>query len=149
MSSKKQQDASFELIKTAVEQKSIGINEILNLTEIDYPLFSFRYLKEESYTDTKDYKFLSGVITRFHRLSEFGWENIRASHKHSLGMESIPKDEITSELPSIVTPDVKKVHLLRASGDNRAMIGLQEGKIFHVFFIAANYDDFYTHGNKK
>lgn len=113
MSSKKQQDTSFELVKTAVEQKNIG------------------------------------VITRFHKFSEFGWENIRFSHKHSLGMESIPIDEITSELPSIVTPDVKKVHLLRASGDNRAMIGLQEGKIFHVFFIAANFTDFYTHGNKK
>lgn len=64
-------------------------------------------------------------------------------------MESIPIDKITSELPSIVTPDVKKVHLLRVSGDNRVMIGLQEGKIFHVFFIAANYVDFYTHGDKK
>lgn len=149
MSSKKQQDTSFELVKTAVEQKNIGVNEILSLSKIDYPLFSFRYLREESYTDTKDYKFLSGVITRFHKFSEFGWENIRFSHKHSLGMESIPIDEITSELPSIVTPDVKKVHLLRASGDNRAMIGLQEGKIIHVFFIAANFTDFYTHGNKK
>lgn len=136
MSSKKQQDTSFELVKTAVEQKNIGVNEILSLSKIDY-------------TDTKDYKFLSGVITRFHKFSEFGWENIRFSHKHSLGMESIPIDEITSESPSIVTPDVKKVHLLRASGDNRAMIGLQEGKIFHVFFIAANFTDFYTHGNKK
>lgn len=108
MSSKKQQDTSFELVKTAVEQKNIGVNEILSLSKIDYPLFSFRYLREESYTDTKDYKFLSGVITRFHKFSEFGWENIRFSHKHSLGMESIPIDEITSELPSIVTPDVKK-----------------------------------------
>lgn len=77
MSSKKQQDTSFELVKTAVEQKNIGVNEILSLSKIDYPLFSFRYLREESYTDTKDYKFLSGVITRFHKFSEFGWENIR------------------------------------------------------------------------
>lgn len=71
MSQKKQQDTSFELVKTAVEQKDIGVNEILSLSKIDYPLFSFRYLREESYTDTKDYKFLSGVITRFHKFSEF------------------------------------------------------------------------------
>lgn len=42
MSSKKQQDTSFELVKTAVEQKNIGVNEILSLSKIDYPLFSFR-----------------------------------------------------------------------------------------------------------
>lgn len=149
MSSKKQQDASFELIKTAVEQKSIGINEILNLSSIDYPLFSFRHLREESYTDTQDYKFLSGVITRLHTLSKLGWKEIRSSHKHSIGMESIPKERITSELPPMVTPEVKKVHLFRVSGDNKVMIGLQEGKIFHVFFIAANFTDFYTHGDKK
>lgn len=149
MSSKKQQDNSFELIKSAIEQKSIGTEEILNLRDIDYPLFSFRHLKEESYTSTKDYKFLSGVITRFHTLSTLGWKEIRSSNKHSIGMESIPKEEITSELPSIVTPDVKKVHMFRVSGDNRVMIGLQVGKVYHVFFIAANFTDFYSHGKKK
>lgn len=139
-------DDGLQFIKDAIETKSISRSEVETMTKIDYPLFSFRYFKNVSAKDCTDYKFFLDYITRLQKLSELGWDEIRKSHPHSFGMEPMPKTQIRHNglLPDFVTREVD-LHVFRAVGDNRVMVGLQEGKIFHVFFIEAKFGEISSH----
>ena len=115
----------------------------------NYPIFCFKHLSDVS---IKDYKkgplrgdFFPEFLIRLKKISELGWEGIRHSHKHSFGMEKISKDIIIPDLPSCVTPDVKHLHVFRATGKNLPFVGLQEEKIFRVFFIETKFGDIYKH----
>lgn len=147
---KKQKQATKDdgllFIKNAIETKSISRSEVETLANIDYPLFSFRYFKNVSAKDCKDAKFFLDYITRLQKLSELGWDEIRKSHPHSYGMEPMPQAQIHHNglLPSFVTKEVD-LHVFRAVGDNRVMVGLQEGKIYHVFFVEAKFGDISPH----
>jgi len=93
-----------------------------------------------------DEKFFHSLLMRMQKLSELGWKGIRLSGRHQFGMEKIPIKQLRPKvLPRIVTPDVEELDVIRATGDNRPMVGLQEGKIFHVIFIEANFGDVYNH----
>ena len=139
-------DDGLLFIKNAIETKSISRSEVEALASIDYPLFSFRYFKDVSVKNCCDHKFFFDYINRLQKLSELGWDEIRKSHPHSFGMEPMPKAQIRHNglLPPFVTKEVY-LHVFRAVGDNRIMVGLQEGKIFHVFFVAARFGDISPH----
>lgn len=139
-------DDGLQFIKKAIETKAISRTEIETLSNIDYPLFSFRYFKDVSVCDCDDHKFFLGFLNRLQKLSELGWNEIRKSHKHSFGMEPMSKSQIRHNglLPSFVTREVD-LHVFRAVGDNRVMVGLQEGKIYYVFFVEAKFGDVSPH----
>ncbi len=139
-------DNSLRFIKNAIENKNISLSEVERLTNINYPLFSFRYFNDISAKNCKDHKFFLDYINRLQKLSELGWDGIRKSQCHSFGMESMPRESIHHNglLPPFVTKEVK-LHIFRAVGDNRVMVGLQEGKIFHVFFIESRFGDISPH----
>lgn len=136
----------LQFIKKAMECKSISRSEIESFSKINYPLFSFRYYNSVSVKDCKDYDFFIGYLSRLQKLSEIGWNEIRVSHAHAYGMEQMPQREIrhTDLLPPFVTKEVE-LHVFRAAGDNRVMVGLQEGKIFHVFFVETKFGDVSSH----
>lgn len=136
----------LQFIKSAIENKSISRSEVEAMAGIDYPLFSFRYFKDVSVKDCNDHKFFFDYITRLQKLSELGWNEIRKSPRHSFGMEPMPSVQIRHRglLPTFVTKEVD-LHVFRAVGDNRVMVGLQKGKIFHVFFVEAKFGDISPH----
>lgn len=137
----------LRFLKVPGVQKEVSTAEVRQIAEVDYPLFSFRWLQDYSIDGCRDAKFFHDVLMRMQKLSELGWDGIRRSARHSFGMESIPVGQIKPKvLPQIITPDVKNLHVLRAVGDNRPMVGLQHGKIFHVIFLEANFGDVYNHG---
>lgn len=109
-------------------------------------LFSFKYLVEESYNKCSNSKFFTDLLGRFKKYSTLGWQGIRASGRHQWGMEKTPVDQIkhTAKVECL-TPDVKDLHILRSSGDNRALVGLQEQQVFQIFFIEANFGDISFH----
>ena len=109
-------------------------------------LFSFRYLDRRSYPDCKDCSFFHGLLERLRKYSELGWDGIRNSHRHGWGMEKMPVGQIrhAASVPRI-TPDVEFLHVLRSSGDNRVLVGLQDGQVFDVFFIEAKVGDISQH----
>lgn len=146
---KKKSEEELSFIKDIISSNKISVSEISDLSEIDHPLFSFKYLSDVSIKNCKDHSFLLNFILRLQKLCELGWSEIRLSHKHSYGMEPIPYDDIKTKdkLPSFVTREVD-LDVFRASGDNRAFVGLQKGKIFYIFFIEANFGDIYDHGKK-
>jgi len=124
------------------------IKENIILQE-NYPVFCFKYLSDES---IKDYKkgplkgdFFPEFLIRLQKLSNLGWEGIRQSQRHSFGMEKIPKGKIIPALPPCVTPDVKDLHVFRATGSNLPFVGLQVEKVFRIFFIETNFGDIYKH----
>lgn len=138
----------FSRIKDYLEK--ISDREIEEYSKIDYPLFSFKYLRDVSYPDCSDHKFFIDFLNRLQKLSELGWAEIRQSAPHSYGMEPIPAKQMKhkAKLPSFVSKDAD-LHVFRAVGDNRAFVGLQVGKIFYIFFIEAKFNDIYPHGKKK
>lgn len=148
--SKKQKQATkddgLQFIKNAIETKTISRSEVETIANIDYPIFSFRYFKDVSVKDCNDHKFFYDYLSRLQKLSELGWNEIRKSHPHSYGMEQMPRTQIHHYrlLPAFVTKEVD-LHVFRAVGDNRVMVGLQEGKIFHVFFVEAKFGDISPH----
>lgn len=139
-------DDCLLFIKNAIEKKVISRSEIETLSTIDYPLFSFKYYNDLSIRNCVSPRFFIDFLLRLKKLSILGWNEIRKSHTHSFGMESIPKTQIKHYelLPSFVTKEVD-LHLFRAVGDNRVMVGLQEGKLFHVFFVEAFFGDISPH----
>lgn len=139
-------DNTLLFIKNAIEQKRISRSEIESMTKINYPLFSFRYFNDISMRDCKEPQFFVDYINRLKKLSQLGWDEIRKSHTHSFGMEPIPVFQIKHQglLPSFVTKEVD-LHLFRAVGDNRVMAGLQDGKLYHVFFVEAKFGDVSPH----
>ena len=143
---KKKSDDGLSFIQSIINSNKISVGEISDLSEIDHPLFSFKYLSDVSIKGCKDHSFLLNFILRLQKLCELGWSEIRSSHKHSYGMEPIPYNSIKpkDKLPSFVTREVE-LDVFRASGDNRVFVGLQKGKIFYIFFVEANFCDIYDH----
>lgn len=141
-------DDSFEPIKQLVVDNKISHKEIADFSNIDYPLFSFKYLRTNSIKECKDASFFYDFIIRLTELSKLGWAKIRLSSRHKYGMESLPKEKFKpclSNLSEIVTRDVTKLHVFRADKQMHPFVGLQVGKIFHIFFIEANFGDIYDH----
>lgn len=139
-------DDGLSFIKNAIEKKVISRSEIETLSKINYPLFSFRYFNDVSVRECLDPRFFIGFLNRLKKLSLLGWEEIRKSNRHAYGMEPIPRNQILYNglLPSFVTREVE-LHLFRAVGDNRVMVGLQEGRLFHVFFVEAKFGDVFSY----
>jgi hypothetical protein len=130
-------------IKSPKKDVNIKKNPI---EDIKYPLFSFKYLEDDSIKDCDDSKFFFDFIIRLKKLSELGWDEIRKSARHSFGTEKIPKNKIKkSVFPKIVTPDVQYLTVFRTKGNNLPFVGIQEGIVFHILFIECEFGDIYDH----
>jgi len=145
MKGKKKKNA-LSFIENVEGDLEISESSLRSYQKVDYPLFSFRYLRDKSIDKCNEASFFFNFIMRLQKLSEIGWKTIRISDRHGYGMEKLPKAKIKHAglLPSFVTPEAE-LHVFRASGDNRAFVGLQDDKIFHIFFIEANFGDIYDH----
>ena len=145
-------DDGFNPIRILLNNNSISKKEISDFALIDYPLFSFRYLRPNSIRDCRKPEFFFDFLMRLKELSVSGWDKIRSSRRHNLGMESIPRDQFKPDLKilgDVLTDDIKKLHVFRADDKNHSFAGLQIGRIFHVFFIEAEFGDVYNHGKNK
>ena len=135
-------------IKGIPEEKKILNENIEGVSDIDYPLFSFRYLHDDSFTERNDIAFLQDFLIRLLKMSELGWNGIRQSNRHQYGMEKLPRAQLVVKLkniPPFITPEVKEFHVFRSSGDKRTFVGFQKDKVFHIFFIEAKHGDICKH----
>ena len=118
--------------------------EIKYISRIDYPVFSFKHLQDVSFVECKDAKFFKGFLKRLKRYSELGWKQMATDKKHGYGWEILPQESMKPKLPKFVTPEVDLM-VLRASNDNKALVGFREWNVFHVLFIEAQFNDIYQH----
>ena len=141
-------DDDLFYIRNICESNHINHEDIEGLADIDYPLFSFKYLVEVSIDNkSTSSSFYYDFIIRLKKLSELGWDEINKSHRHSFGMEHIPIKQVKPHhrLPEIVTKDVENLDVFRAVGDNQVFVGLRRGRVFFLFFIEAKFGDIYDH----
>ena len=116
-----------------------------NVSKEDYPVFCFKYLSEKSIKGCTDYSFYFDFLMRLKKLSTLGWNEIRKSPVHSFGMEPIPVGKIKPNLPACITPEIKKLHVFRASGNNLPFVGIQVQNVFRILFIETQFGDIYNH----
>lgn len=122
---------------TDIEHSQAGGDDIV---------FSFKYLHEHSFTDKRvKSNFLQGFLLRLKKLSELGWQRIRQEKRHGYGCEKIHISQIKADVQSTPTPDTNYLLAFRSSGDNKAFLGVQTGKTFHILFIEARHGDIYEH----
>ena len=140
----KKKKSCFDFIKEP-KQESISIGKEKS-DELDYPIFSFKYLQDVSYLESGDADFLAKFIHRLHKLSTLGWKGIRTSQRYSFGTEQLEYNQIKpkDKIPSFITPETKFT-VFRAHGDNRPFLGIQEKNTFHIIFIEAKFGDIYDH----
>ena len=111
-----------------------------------YPVFCLKYLQPYSYNTSSDASFFIEFLERLKKLGNRGWQGINGSHRHSYGTEKIPIAQIKpNKLPPIVTPEVSTLTVFRATGDNRAFLGIRLEDTFQVIFIEAKFGDIYDH----
>lgn len=135
------------LIKEITINKGIPQKNVSAYDNIDYPLFSFKYLYNNSIKKCSKSKFFFDLLMRLTKISELGWDEIRKSHRHSFGMEKIPISSIIPQrqYPPFITPDVTDFSVFRSNGNNTGIVGFQIEKIFHVFYIETKHGDIYKH----
>lgn len=127
--------------KQNAEQNKIKIPN-KNLIDINYPVFCFKHLQIKP---KGDHEFYTNFIIRLQKLCALGWNEIGKSHKHAYGVETLPIEQIKPAIPAFVTPDVKKLTVFRANGDNRPFLGIRNENLFHVIFIEEEFGDVYDH----
>lgn len=113
--------------------------------EIDYPVFCFKYLQSDSYSECKDVKLIRSFFERCKKLAELGWKGIETSHKHSGGYEKLEKKVFRPKLPPFITPDVKKLLVFRYGKSNLPFVALRSENILHVIFIETVHGHIYDH----
>lgn len=126
----------------------------LQIKEVDdndhHPLFSFKYLNDVTIKKVKDGKFFVQFLNRLKQLSLLGWAEIELSHRHSFGIERMPKGQLRhlDNLPSAFEK-YREFDVFRATGNNRVFVGKRLGDIFYILLIEYVFGDVSSHGGKK
>lgn len=144
---RKKKDASIiaqGFIKMPKGEKNINQTDIDRMTQIDYPLFSFKHLQKVSFDGDVKTKFFQDFLLRLKKYSDLGWKQMATDKQHGYGWEYLPQNKMKNKLPAAVTPEVRLM-ILRSANDNRAMVGFREWNIYHVIFIEAIFNDIYEH----
>ena len=125
--------------------KKITAPKQLLISDIEHPIFCFRYLHRDYGIEqcTSDEKI--SLLTRLHQLSSMSWEQIRLASRHGLGTEKIAKTSIRPGIPPISTNDVDFLLALRFHG-NAPFVGHKNNFIFHILYIDRAFN-VYPHGN--
>lgn len=104
----------------------------------DLLVFSFRDLQPEYSFDANccDDKLRKDLLTKLTKMCRTTWEDLQRLGKKS-GFESLERSAIKVPLPSCVTDDVNKLHVIRFHGQSARLIGYRLGAVFYVLFIDA------------
>lgn len=115
---------------------------------IDYPVFCFKHLHLNSIKKGKGDIF-KDFLFRMQKLCETGWTEIHKAPCHGLGYELLDRDKFHYQLPNFITPDIKKLHVFRASGNNLPFVAHKNGNVLHVIFLEIKFNEIYDHGKSK
>lgn len=123
------------------------ISNIHKKSEIDYPIFCFKYFQQDSLAKCSNEQ-LKSFFDRLRRLGELGWNEIHKSGRHDYGLEYLPIKKIKATLPAFITPDVEKIAVFRYNNTNNPFIAHRssiDGNVLHILLIEANFGDVYDH----
>lgn len=72
------------------------------------------------------------------------WQDMIQSGRHKMGFELLPSDAISAPVPPAYQ-DAEKFMVLRYFG-KLPMVGVRANEVFHVLWIAKNFNELYDHG---
>lgn len=138
----------LKFLKQIPESKDSVRSEDLRTRQEQRPVFSFEYLQDNSIKGKcTDQQFLYELLSHLREISKKSWKELQTAGKHSMiGYEMLPVDcFVPKKMPEIVSPDVKKLMVFRATGDNRVMVGIKQESIFQVLFVETAFGDISGH----
>ncbi len=148
MSKTIKRNANKEAKKERQKKKMLAHVEKEPVT-FDYPVFCFKYLHPKfNLTKCEDMQLLNNFLARLQKLSQIGFKGIKNDDKHGYGCEPIPIKQIKiGNLPEIITEDVKKLDIYRASGNNLpfAVYRRPNTNVLHIIAISCKFDSLYNH----
>ena len=74
------------------------------------------------------------------------WDEIRTTQRHGFGSETIGVTKLSRKALQRVPFGLRKLIVLRATGDNRVFLGYRDGNMFQILFIEYRFGDIYVHG---
>ncbi len=109
-------------------------------------VFGFSFLEPISYVEAKnDSRFFVDFLSRLKKLSGLEWSTLWTTQRHGLGTEMIGREVLNPSIQKMLPEDMKKIIVLRATGDNHAFLGYRDGSVFQVLFIEYKFGDIYSH----
>lgn len=117
-----------------------------HIPDIDYPVFCFRYMHRDYNVKSCPQEDKIAFFDRLCAISNLSWNDLSKAHRHGLGWELIPFDQISPDLPSgyRATEDVKSLYAFRYF-DKKPFLGVRNRSVFHLLYIDFNRD-IYDHG---
>ena len=123
----------------AIEPESVG-------KQSEKLVFGFSKLKPLSFVEAKnDSDFFINFLVRLQKLSDLDWNTVLRTQRHGFGKEFIEVSDLKPSAQHFLSDDVKKLMVLRSSGDNHPFLGIREGNVFHIIFIEYTFGDIYSH----
>lgn len=92
---KKANKKTFADILSDLKKESLELAPLDDMRpnpDTNYPLFSFKYLKDKTHKDCDESGFFIKFLERLNKLSSLGWREIEKSDRHSFGTEKIGID---------------------------------------------------------
>lgn len=129
-------------IKKPTKERNIDKDKVEN--GIDYPVFCFKHLHINS-MKKGNAEILKEFVIRLQNFCDIGWIGINNDNRHKFGYEMLDKNIFKPDLPDFITPEVKKLHVFRATGSNLPFVAYKNGNILHVLFIEVKFGDIYDH----
>lgn len=130
----------------------VAVPALKKNTDEDGITFDFKQLIECSFTEKeahKDGKFFIDFIKRLKALCKIGWREIGTSQRHGYGFETMPIASLNkntqNDIRRLLSPDVGKLLVFRATGDNHVFLGYRTQSIFHILLIEYRFGDIYKH----
>jgi hypothetical protein len=111
------------------------------------PTFSLHHMQLNSkycLTHGDEYQ-RAQFASKLRELSQMTWTRIKASGRHSLGCEEIPRRQIKAPIPSSLKEDAALLSF-RCIG-KKPMVGFRDGHTFHILWIDFDWT-LYNHSRK-
>lgn len=109
-------------------------------------MFCFQYLQSGFAVTDLPQHLQAKLALRLAEIAQHKWKECELTNKHSqFGIEHLDAGAIKPA--SIATfSDVRKFVVFRYTGDNRPMIGMRVGNVFHLLWIEKDFGQVYDHG---
>lgn len=105
----------------SIDERTINHDE-------SHPCFSFKYIQSQRHIDNIDSNKKSDLLSRFCKLSELSWKEIKNSQRHGFGIETINRESLLFSIPSTIEGTI---FAFRYSG-KLAMVGFRTRYISHI-----------------
>lgn len=108
--------------------------------------FGFSEIRDVSFIKARnDSKFFIDYIHHLKSFCNMTWDEIRTTQRHGFGSETIGVNNLTRSALQCVPFGLRKLIVLRATGDNHVFLGYRDGNMFQVLFIEYSFGDIYAH----